>query len=597
MTSPSLFAGRLNLLRQELALRGLDGFLVPRSDEHQGEYVPPHAMRLAWISGFTGSAGLVVVLTKQAALFVDGRYTLQAETEVDGALFSRHHLTDEPPNEWLAKNLPAGAKLGFDPWLHTTKAVEKLRGACAKAGAELVALDCNPLDAVWLDQPEPPLAPVVPHAQDFAGQSSAEKRSAVARNLIEEKQDAAFLSSPDSVAWLLNIRGEDVEFSPLPLCFAIAHRDGSLDLFIDPRKRSPELEPHLGPEVRLHRPMDMGAVLDGLKGRLVRLDGDSTPAWIEDRLKAAGAKPVSGNDPCALPKACKNKVELDGARQAHLRDGVALVRFLSWLDRHALACSECSAADRLEEFRRQNALYRGPSFPTIAGAGPNGAIVHYRASAESDRKLEAGQLFLLDSGGQYLDGTTDVTRTIAIGEVGEEERHRFTLVLKGHIAIATARFPSGTTGSQLDVLARQALWNEGLDYDHGTGHAVGSYLSVHEGPQRISKVGNSQSMKPGMVISNEPGYYKAGAYGIRIENLLAVKELPVMGERPLLGFETLTLAPIDRRLIDASLLTKAETSWLDAYHRLVEERIAPLVDGDSSDWLTRATRPIGAAPQ
>ena len=288
---------------------------------------------------------------------------------------------------------------------------------------------------------------------------------------------------------------------------------------------------------------------------------------------------------------------MDGARQAHLRDGVALVRFLSWLDRHALACSECSAADRLEEFRRQNALYRGPSFPTIAGAGPNGAIVHYRASAESDRKLEAGQLFLLDSGGQYLDGTTDVTRTIAIGEVGEEERHRFTLVLKGHIAIATARFPSGTTGSQLDVLARQALWNEGLDYDHGTGHGVGSYLSVHEGPQRISKVGNSQSMKPGMVISNEPGYYKAGAYGIRIENLLAVKELPVMGERPLLGFETLTLAPIDRRLIDASLLTKAETSWLDAYHRLVEERIAPLVDGDSSDWLTRATRPIGAAPQ
>jgi len=588
MTSPSLYAGRLTLLRQELALRGLDGFLVPRSDEHQGEYVPPHAMRLAWISGFTGSAGLVVVLTRQAALFVDGRYTLQAETEVDGGLFSRHHLTDEPPTEWLAKCLPAKAKLGFDPWLHTPKGVEKLRAACAKAGADLVALDCNPLDAVWLDQPEPPLAPVVPHAQDLAGQSSAEKRSAVARNLIEEKQDAAFLSSPDSVAWLLNIRGEDVEFSPLPLCFAIAHRDGSLDLFIDPRKRSADLEAHLGPEVRLHRPIDMASVLDGLKGRIVRLDSDSAPAWVEDRLTSAGAKPVSGNDPCALPKACKNKVELDGARQAHLRDGVALVRFLAWLDRHALACTECSAADRLEEFRRQNALYRGPSFPTIAGAGPNGAIVHYRASAESDRKLEAGQLFLLDSGGQYLDGTTDVTRTIAIGEVGEEERHRFTLVLKGHIAIATARFPSGTTGSQLDVLARQALWNEGLDYDHGTGHGVGSYLSVHEGPQRISKVGNSQSLKPGMVISNEPGYYKAGAYGIRIENLLAVKDLPAMGERQLLGFETLTLAPIDRRLIEPSLLTKAEVTWLDSYHRLVEERIAPLVDGDSSDWLMRA---------
>jgi Xaa-Pro aminopeptidase len=602
MTAPSqissnalVFRNRLLLLRQELELRGLDGFLVPRSDEHQGEYVPPRAMRLAWISGFSGSAGMAVILRDRAALFIDGRYTLQAEAEVDHALFSRHHLIDEPPADWLAKTLPAGAKLGFDPWLHTPKGVEKLETACAKAGAHLTALDSNPLDAVWLDQPEPPLAPVVPHPQDYAGQSSAEKRSAVAQSLIEDRQDAAFLSAPDSIAWLLNIRGEDVEFSPLPLCFAIAHRDGSLDLFLDSRKRAPGLEAELGEEVRLHRPLDIGPVLDGLSDRTVRLDADSAPAWIEARLKAAKAKVVRGNDPCLLPKACKNDVELSGTRQAHLRDGVALVRFLSWLDRHALEdVSECSVANRLEDFRRQNALYRGPSFPTIAGAGPNGAIVHYRATAASDRKLETGQLFLLDSGGQYLDGTTDVTRTIAVGTPGEEERCRFTLVLKGHIAIATAKFPVGTTGSQLDVLARLALWAEGLDYDHGTGHGVGSYLSVHEGPQRISKVGNAQALKPGMVVSNEPGYYKTGAYGIRIENLLAVQTLPPTGERLLLSFETLTLAPIDRRLIVTELLTEAETAWLNSYHKLVAERIGPLVDGDSADWLERATRPLAA---
>jgi len=593
MSERPSYSRRLGLLRQEMDLRGLDGFLVPRSDEHQGEYVPPHAMRLAWISGFSGSAGLVVVLKDRAALFVDGRYTLQAKAEVDGDLFSRHHLIDEPPNDWLAKTLPAGGKLGFDPWLHTPKGVESLTSACAKAGAELVALDSNPLDAVWLDQPPPPEAAVVAHPLDYAGQPSDEKRAAIARDLIAEKQDSVFLSAPDSVAWLLNVRGEDVEFSPLPLCFALAHSDGSVDLFIDPGKRSPGLEEHLGSQLRLHRPIEMAAVLDRQAGRSVRLDVDSAPAWVERYLKAAGAKVVKGKDPCALPKACKNEVELAGARQAHLRDGVALVRFLAWLDRHALDCTECSAAERLEEFRRQNALYHGPSFPTIAGAGPNGAIVHYRSTPETDRKLEAGQLFLLDSGGQYLDGTTDVTRTICIAHAGEEERRRFTLVLKGHIAIATAVFPEGTTGSQLDILARQALWAEGLDYDHGTGHGVGSYLSVHEGPQRISKVGNPQALKPGMVLSNEPGYYKAGAYGIRIENLLAVTELPKRGERPLLGFETLTLVPIDRRLIEPSLLTSAEAAWLDGYHRLVAERIGPLVDGDSSDWLDRMTQPIG----
>ncbi len=580
-------ARRLAMLRQELALRGLDGFLVPRADEHQGEYVPPRAMRLAWLTGFTGSAGLAAVLADKAALFVDVRYTLQAAAEVEAELYQLRHLVEEPPADWLRHALPAGARLGYDPWLHTPKGVDQLGEACRQAGAELVACDSNPLDAVWLDQPEPPLAPVVRQEPEHAGRGSAEKRAALAATLAEQGVDAVFLSAPESINWLLNIRGGDVDFTPFALGFALLGRDGQVELFMDPRKFSPLIRSHLAADFRLQPPDTLGEALEALKGRAVQLDPATAPAWVEQRLRAAGADVRAGADPCLLPKACKNPVELDGARQAHLRDGVALTRFLAWLHHAAPqgGLSELEVADRLEDFRSQNALYQGPSFPTIAGAGPNGAIVHYRASPASNRRLEPGQLFLLDSGGQYLDGTTDVTRTLAIGAAGAEERHRFTLVLKGHIALARARFPAGTTGSQLDVLARRALWAEGLDYDHGTGHGVGSYLSVHEGPQRISKSPSPQALLPGMVLSNEPGYYKAGAYGIRIENLLAVIALPPVGERDLLGFETLTLAPIDRTLVDPALLDREERDWLNGYHARLRATIGPLVDGETSDWL------------
>lgn len=591
---------RLADLRAELARRGLTGFIIPRADEHQGEYVAPRAQRLAWLTGFTGSAGLAVVLTERAAIFVDGRYTIQVRAEVDCALFQPLHLVDHPPSRWLAEVLAAGDRLGFDPWLHTPDQVGQLRQACGRAGAELVPCDGNPVDAVWAGQPGAPLAPIAAHPLTFAGRSSAEKRAELAQGLKADKLDAAILADPASVAWLLNIRGRDVPFTPLPLAFAILHADAGVQLFMDRRKLTAAVESHLGPEVTIRPPAEFAAALAELgkaEARL-RVDAGGTPFAVVDLLEKAGARIERGADPCALPKACKNAVELDGTRAAHRRDGAALVRFLAWLSQaEPEEVDEISAADRLEEIRSRGEHFQGLSFPTIAGAGPNGAIVHYRASEKSRRRLERGQLFLLDSGAQYLDGTTDVTRTLAIGPAGEEERRRFTLVLKGHIAVAMCRFPVGTTGSQLDVLARRALWAEGLDYDHGTGHGVGSFLSVHEGPQRISKMGNSVALKPGMILSNEPGYYKAGAYGIRIENLLAVAEVPPPpgAERPLLGFETLTLVPMDRRLVEASLLTAEERDWLDRYHARVRAELAPLLDESARAWLEGATAPLSSA--
>jgi Xaa-Pro aminopeptidase len=586
----------LTRLRAELKRRGLDGFVVPRSDEHQGEYVPPSAQRLAWLTGFTGSAGAAVALTDKAAFFTDGRYTLQAAAEVDGKAFAQLHITESPPTEWIAGHLPAGAKLGYDPWLHTPDGVAHLRTACEKAGGTLVACADNPLDAVWSDRPAVPTQPIEPYALELAGKSAKDKRLDVSATLRSDKIDAVILSAPDSIAWLLNVRGDDVPFTPLPLSFAILHSDGAVEWFVDERKRTPGLAAHLGNDVAIAAPTAFGPALDALKGKRVRLDYGTAPAWVLDRLTAAGAHVSRGADPCQLPKACKNTAELDGTRNAHRRDGVALAGFLAWLAKTAPAggLTEIAAADKLEAFRAKGDLYRGPSFPTIAGAGPNGAIVHYRATPESERAIEVGQLFLLDSGGQYLDGTTDVTRTIAIGTVGAEERRRFTLVLKGHIALAAARFPMGTTGSQLDALARHALWSEGLDYDHGTGHGVGSYLGVHEGPQRISKVGNTQALLPGMIVSDEPGYYKTGAYGIRIENLVAVKKDSALktAEKPMLDFETLTLAPIDLALVDRDLLTESERVWLNAYHARVKSEIGSLVDADTARWLADATRAI-----
>jgi Xaa-Pro aminopeptidase len=591
-------AERLAELRDELAARRLDGFIVPRSDEHQGEYVPPRGQRLAWLTGFTGSAGLAVVLAEEAALFVDGRYTLQAAQQVDGRSFAVHHLIEEPPAQWLGQALAAGTVLGYDPWLHTPQEVERFRAAAERAGAALRAVADNPLDRVWEDQPATPLAPVVPHDEEFAGESAAAKRTRIGRALAADGVAAVVLTMPESIAWLLNIRGGDVPHTPLPLSFAVLRDDGSVTLFIDPRKLMPGLERHLGNAVTLLPPERLGPALDALaaEGGRVQADPASAASWIFDRLSRAGADIHRAADPCLLPKACKNPVEIDGTRAAHRRDGAALTRFLAWLAREAPkgGLAEIAASDRLEALRREGEYFRDLSFPTISGAGANGAIVHYRAAPETEKQLDLGSLYLLDSGAQYLDGTTDVTRTVAIGAPSAEMRDRFTRVLKGHIALALSRFPKGTTGTQLDAFARRGLWQAGLDYDHGTGHGVGSYLGVHEGPQRISKAVSTQALLPGMIVSNEPGYYKTGAYGIRIENLVLVQPEAAGGEREMLGFETLTLAPIDRNLVEPALLDDAEIAWLDAYHARVRAALTPLVDADTATWLAAATQPIAA---
>jgi Xaa-Pro aminopeptidase len=598
-TLPAATVARVGELRTELARRGVHGFLVPRADEHQGEYVPARARRLAWLTGFTGSAGLAVVLLESAAIFADGRYTLQAEAEVDGAVFERRHLIDEPPSSWIATSLKPGQILGYDPWLHTVGEVERLRAAAEQAGGSLRPLESNPVDAIWRDQPPPPLAPVVPHALRFAGESAEAKRRSITEGLARERVDAAVITSPDSIAWLLNIRGGDVPRTPLPLSFALVAGDGTVELFIDRRKLTPAVFPHLGNGVSVREPAEFGPALDALAAahRRVQVDPASAAAWIFERLQSAGAEIRRGADPCLVPKASKNPAELDGTRAAHRRDGAALVRFFAWLAREAPKGSlrEIAASDRLEAFRRQGEHFRDLSFDTISGAGSNGAIVHYHATPKTEKTLEPGTLYLVDSGGQYLDGTTDVTRTVAIGTPSVEMRDRFTRVLKGHIALAMCRFPKGTTGSQLDALARHALWQVGLDFDHGTGHGVGSYLNVHEGPHRISKMPNTQPLLPGMIVSDEPGYYKTGAYGIRIENLVVVIPAPMPdAERELFGFETLTLAPIDRSLVEPSLLTREEIAWLDAYHARVRREIGPSVDADTKAWLDTATEPLSA---
>jgi Xaa-Pro aminopeptidase len=583
-------AERLGRLRDELARRGLDGFLVPMADEHQNEYVPPRAQRIAWLAGFTGSAGLVAVLRDKAALFTDGRYTLQARAQVDAGLYELRHVVEEPPTDWIAGNLPRGGRLGYDPWLFTADGATRFRAAAERAGGVLVAVDGNPLDAVWSDQPPPPLAPVVAHELRYAGEAAADKRGRLARDLGAE---AVVLTATDSIAWLFNIRGGDVAHTPLALAFAILRADATADLFIDRRKLTPGLEAHLGNAVAVRGQDVFAAGLAELAGKTVRVDPAVTAAWVFERLEVAGAKLVRAADPCQLPKACKNEVELAGTRAAHRRDGAALSRFLHWLERNADATDELAAAERLEAFRREDGLFRDTSFDTISGAGSNGAIVHYRSTPETNRRLQLGSLYLVDSGGQYLDGTTDVTRTIAIGAPDPEMRDRFTRVLKGHIALARCRFPEGTSGSQLDALARLALWQAGLDYDHGTGHGVGSYLGVHEGPQRISKLPNTVALKPGMIVSNEPGYYKTGGYGIRIENLVAVVPVEIAGaEKPMLGFETLTRAPIDLEAVEPGLLSDEERAWLNAYHAEVRAVVGPQLDPQAAAWLDRATRAI-----
>jgi len=592
---PLPVAERLARLRAVLTQRGLDGFLVPRADEHQGEYVPASAERLAWISGFTGSAGFAIVLKDKAAIFVDGRYTIQVKEQVDPALFEIRHLIDQPPEAWIAANLPEGGKLGFDPRLFTQDGAARFREAAQRAKGVLTAAEDNPLDAVWAGRPAAPIAPVWPQDLRHAGRASADKRQDLAARLAADGFTAAVLSAPDSICWLLNIRGGDVPRTPFALSFALLHKTGHVDLFIDPRKLTDAARAHLGNAVSVHTPDAFGDALDklGAIGGKVLADQATASVWICERLQKAGAALTVGEDPCALPKACKNATEIEGARAAHRRDGVAVVRFLAWFAAEAPkgALTEIAAADQLARFRRQSDLLRDFSFETIAGAGPNGAICHYRVTPESNRRIAPDSLFLIDSGGQYPDGTTDITRTLAVGTPSAEMRDRFTRVLKGHIALATIRFPKGTTtGSHLDVLARRPLWDIGLDYDHGTGHGVGSYLSVHEGPQRIAKALNRVPLAVGMILSNEPGYYKEGAFGIRIENLVAVVPDP---EYPgMLGFETLTLAPIDRTLIDPALLSDTERNWINAYHARVRESLTPLLDAADGQWLAAATQPL-----
>jgi Xaa-Pro aminopeptidase len=603
---------RLDALRRELKARGLDGFVVPISDEHMSEYVGGYAQRLAWLTGFGGSAGTAVVLTDEtrepaAAIFVDGRYTLQVRDQVDGRFYAYESVPQTSVAKWLGEHAPEGAKIAYDPWLHGKGWVAAVTKALKDRAAELVPVESNPIDAIWEDRPAPSAAPALVHEDRFAGRPSEAKRAAVAEWLAEKKLDAVVISALDSIAWLLNIRGSDVDRTPVTLSYVIARADGTADLFMDEAKVTPELRAHLGNAVRIAPRDRFLAALAELKSKRVAVDPDNAVQAIFSALDAAGAEVVEERDPTVLPKACKNEAERAGQRAAQARDGAAEVRFLHWLSVEAPqgGIDEITAAEKLHQFRRDTGDLRDLSFDTISGAGPNGAVVHYRVSEETNRTLEPSSVYLVDSGGQYPDGTTDITRTVWIGAQGDnggeppaEVKDRFTRVLKGMIALARAVFPKGTKGSQLDSLARQFLWTAGLDYQHGTGHGVGSFLAVHEGPQRIAKssgaqAGTEQELLPGMILSDEPGYYKTGEYGIRIENLLLVEEREIAGaEGEFLGFETLTLVPIERALVARELLSDEEIAWWNAYHARVLAVVGPLVDGDAKAWLERQCQPL-----
>jgi len=596
----STYADRLKALREQLKAEKLDGFVVPLTDEHMSEYVGSYAQRLAWLTGFEGSAGSAVVLPEQAAIFVDGRYTLQVRQQVSPTEWSYQSVPETSTTQWLEEHASEGARIGYDPWLHTSDWVKKAKAALASRGAELVPVDRNPIDEIWKDRPEASKAHLVVQSERHAGKSAAEKRTEIGDWLAKHHADAAVLSALDSIAWAFNIRGADVTRTPVALAYALVHADGTADLFVAGEKIGPEVRQHLGNGVRLHERAAFESALSELNGKTVVVDPERAVAAIFEALDKAGAKILTLRDPTILPKAIKNPAEIAGQKAAQTRDGAAITKFLRWVDEEAPKgdVDELKASDHLEALRRENEELRDLSFDSISGAGPNGAIVHYRSSEKTNRKLEKGTLYLIDSGGQYVDGTTDITRTVPIGPPTDEMRDRFTRVLKGHIAIATAVFPKGTRGSQLDSFARRPLWEAGLDYAHGTGHGVGSFLSVHEGPQRISPVGSSQSggdepLQVGMILSNEPGYYKTGEYGIRIENLVLVVDREIDGaEKEMLGFETLTFAPIDRRLVDVEMLEPEELIWLNCYHAHVTAKIGPTLSGADLEWLRQACAPI-----
>jgi Xaa-Pro aminopeptidase len=583
------FVERLSAIRASLRAQNLAGFLVPHADEHLGEYLPASAERLAWLTGFTGSAGMAIVLDHEAAVWSDGRYVLQLAAQTDGSLWQRLHVMETPPQNWAEPRLQGGA-LGYDPWLISEEGLRPFR----EAGIVLRAVTQNPIDAHWHDRPAPPPGPALPHPLDYAGETSAAKREKLAAALAAQKQDAAIITDPASLAWLLNIRGNDVESTPFALGFGLLHQDQHVDLFMDGNKLPGETRAWLGNQVSVAERAALPDALRKLGGKRVRVDAANTSIWFADTLREAGATVVNGADLCLVPKARKNAVEQDGARAAHLRDGAAVSKFLHWMQTAGGRETEMSAAARLEAFRAEGKLWRGVSFPAISGAGEHGAIMHYRVTPESNRKINPNEVYLIDSGGQYLDGTTDVTRTIWTGPDAPPAniRDQYTRVLKGHIAMATAIFPENVAGVRLDAFARQALWQVGLDYDHGTGHGVGSYLSVHEGPISISPHLRPAVLAEGMIVSNEPGYYLPGSHGIRIENLVLVRPAETGGEKPFLRFEDLTLAPYDRVLIDAALLRPDERTWINTYHARVLRAVGPQLSGAAASWLEQACAPL-----
>ena len=599
---PNIHNKRLIDLRNHLRKSRLAGFIIPVNDEYQSEYVAKYSQRLAWLTGFTGSAGTAIILKNKAAIFVDGRYTIQAKNEVNTNLYKIIHLSEMSPSSWIKKMVRGKEVLAFDPWLHTVQSITHLQKEFVTANIKLKEIRTNPIDKIWKDQPQQPITPVIHLAKNLTGRTSQEKRKKISEILKKKKIDVFVMTSPDSIAWLANIRGADVPYTPFSLGYAIFYNDCSLDFFNDPRKFSDKVIDKIGGNSNIFSREDFLPKLRelGTKRLNIGVDHNTTSHIIYETLRKSGAKLEHTDDPCQLEKATKTKVELAGMRKAHIRDGVALAKFLFWIQKNSKSgqLTELNVTNKLESFRREGEKIQGLSFPTISGSGPNGAIVHYKVNERSSKKLKQNSLFLVDSGGQYIDGTTDVTRTIAVGNPTQEMKENFTRVLKGHITLAKAIFPNKTSGSQLDVLARSSLWEKGLDYDHGTGHGVGSYLSVHEGPQRISKMPNNVELKPGMVISNEPGYYEAGKYGIRIENLIAVRKATssLTGlESDLnnfLCFETLTLAPIDRSLILKNLLNKEDVEWLNNYHKRVRNILLPLVGREIKKWLQKATQNI-----